>query len=147
MALSETFVESVTVVEEDLDEMNHVTNLQYMLWTLKAAAAHSKKVGWSSDRCREIGAGWIVRSHKITYKVPALLGDRIEIRTWIEDFDKVSSMRKYEIVREMDGRLCALAETRWVFVDLQTAKLREIPEFIIRAFRDGCDKRVDSSKT
>ena len=122
------------VCEEDLDELNHVNNLQYLLWTLKAAGEHSKFVGWPADRYRESGTGWIVRSHKITYKVPAQLGEEIVIRTWIDVFDRVSALRKYEIVRKSDDRTYAVAETRWVFVELATLKLIAIPEDVRSAF-------------
>ena len=137
MAHSKVYIVERMVNDEDLDEMNHVNNLQYLRWTLNAASEHSRKVGWPSERYRELGASWIVRSHQITYKVPAILGDQIEIRTWIEDLEKVSSLRKYEIVRKSDGRTCALAETRWVFVDLATLKLTEIPEIVRSAFRES----------
>ena len=136
MALSRIFIAERIVCAEDLDEMNHVNNLEYLRWTLKAASEHSRHVGWPSERYRELGSSWIVRSHRITYKIPAVLGDKIEIRTWIEDFEKVSSLRKYEILRKSDGRACALAETRWVFVDLVTAKLTEVPEIVRAAFQD-----------
>lgn len=128
------FIDRRIVVESDLDELNHVNNLQYLRWTLQIASAHSKHVGWPSQRYRELGCSWIVRSHQITYKVPALLHDEILIRTWVADFDRVSSIRKYEIARESDGCLCATAETRWVFVNLTTLKLSPIPPEVICAF-------------
>lgn len=128
------FLDRRIVVEADLDELNHVNNLQYLRWTLQIASAHSKHVGWSSQRYRELGSTWIVRSHQITYKVPAVLHDPILIKTWVADFDRVSSIRKYEIIRESDGCLCATAETRWVFVNLQTLKLSPIPPEVSEAF-------------
>ena len=134
MSYSSLFIDRRTVVADDLDELEHVNNLQYLRWSLKAAGAHSKQVGWPSDRYRKLGAGWIVRSHSITYKVSAVLNDEILIRTWIADFERMSSTRKYEIVRASDNRVCALAETRWVFVDFTTRKLTEIPEEIRTAF-------------
>ncbi len=128
------FVEKRIVNEDDLDELNHVNNLQYLRWTLNTASAHSKHVGWPSARYREFGAGWIVRSHKITYKFPAVLNDEVAITTWVAGFDKVSSVRKYEIARVADGRICAVAETRWVFVNFATLKLIEIPAEVKTAF-------------
>ncbi len=128
------YINQRVVCDEDLDELNHVNNLQYLRWTLKAASDHSKSVGWPSDRYRESGTGWIVRSHKITYKLPAQLGDEIVIRTWIDVFDRVSALRKYEIVRKSDDRTYAVAETRWVFVDLATLKLIAIPDDVRSAF-------------
>ena len=122
------------VVESDIDAMNHVNNLEYLRWTLKAAHAHSRFVGWSSERFREYGAGFIVRSHNIKYRLPALLGDSITIKTWVKELSKVSSVRKYQIVRTSDGRRLADAETNWVFVDFQTTQLKTIPDEIRSAF-------------
>jgi acyl-CoA thioester hydrolase len=132
--MSPIFEDHRIVCEEDLDDLKHVNNLQYLRWTLRAASSHSKHVGWSSERYRALGAVWVVRSHKITYKYPAQLADEITIRTWIDDFERYSSLRKYEIVRSADQRLCAIAETRWVFVDLVTQKLAAIPEEVSSAF-------------
>ncbi len=131
---SDVFIERLTVTETDLDSFNHVNNLQYILWTLKAATLHSRAVGWSSEKYRELGSGWIVRSHKITYKVAAQLGDEIEIETWIADLERHSSLRKYIIRRAADKRLCATAETRWVFVDFATMQLAPIPDTVREAF-------------
>ncbi len=128
------YIDSRVVCAEDLDELNHVNNLQYLRWTLQTAGAHSKHVGWTPDRYRREGTGWIVRSHKITYKVPAQLGDQIAIRTWLVELDRVSALRKYEIIRKSDERLCAMAETRWVFVDLKSLKLIAIPDEVRSAF-------------
>ena len=125
------------VVESDIDAMNHVNNLEYLRWTLRAAHAHSRSVGWSAERFREYGAGFIVRSHNIKYRLPALLGDHVTIKTWVKELSKVSSIRKYQIIRTSDGRRLADAETNWVFVDFQTTELKSIPEEIRSAFADA----------
>lgn len=122
------------VVPSDIDAMNHVNNLEYIRWTLRAAHAHSKSVGWSSDRFRQYGAGFIVRSHNIKYRLPALLGDHVTIKTWVQELSKVSSIRKYHIIRSSDGRRFAEAETNWVFVDFQTTGIRQIPNELRTAF-------------
>ncbi len=134
MTSSAKFIHTRTVVQDDLDSLNHVNNLQYLHWTLKAASAHSSHVGWPSSRYQQLGVGWVVRSHKITYKVPAKLNDEIAIHTWIKSFDKVTSIRKYEIIRQSDSRVCAIAETRWVFVNFETLQLVAIPAEVRDAF-------------
>jgi len=126
------------IVEEDaLDEMNHVNNLVFLQWCLKSAGAHSKFVGWSSTRYRELGFGFIVRSHKIKYKIPALLGDEIVVKTWVAGMERFSSKRRYHVIRQRDGRRLAEAETNWVFIDLETGELAEIPETVSAAFGIG----------
>ncbi len=128
------FFQHHTVVEDDLDDYQHVNNLRYLQWTLRAASGHSKQVGWTSQRYRELGAGWIVRSHQITYKLAARLGDEVVIKTWIADLERFSSLRKYEIRLAKDQRLCAVAETRWVFIDFTTQKPVAVPEDVRQAF-------------
>lgn len=122
------------VIASDIDAMNHVNNLEYLRWTLRAAHAHSKAVGWSAERFRAFGAGFIVRSHNIKYRMPALLGDQVTVKTWVKEFSKVSSIRKYQIIRSSDQKRLADVETNWAFVDFQTAKLTVIPEEIRSAF-------------
>lgn len=132
--ISAVFEYDLQVQESDIDEMDHVANLVYLKWTLKAAVAHSTAVGWGPKRYREFGAGFIVRSHQIKYRRPALLGDDILIRTWIASFERVSSVRKYEILNNQSHQLLAEAETNWAFVDLADMKLRRIPEELTHAF-------------
>ena len=119
---------------DEIDEYNHVSNLVYLRWTLKAAGAHSAAVGWDAVRLRERGQIWVVRSHRITYRRPALLGDEVIVSTWIGSFEKFSSVRHYKIVRASDNVVLADAETNWVYVDLQTTQLVKIPDDIKRDF-------------
>ena len=134
---SPIFSYSLTVEADDLDEMNHVNNLIYLKWCLKAAGAHSSYVGWSSQRYHESGFGFVVRAHKIKYKIPALLGDEIVVKTWVANMEKVSSDRRYQILRESDGKRLAEAETTWVFVDFKTLELAKIPEEVRLAFQQS----------
>ena len=132
---SEIYQFQRVVVEDDIDQMNHVNNLQYLRWCLKAAVAHSAHVGWPTERYVEAGAGFIVREHKIKYKVPAVLGDEVVIQTWIDSLKKYSTVRKYKILRLADNRKLVEAETNWVHVNFETLELTRIPAEIKDAFR------------
>lgn len=132
--LSSIFRSERDVREDEIDEMQHVNNLVYLRWAMDAAVAHSTAVGWSPERYRQLGSGFIVRSHSIKYKRSATLGDRIATNTWIDTMEKVSSVRKYEIRRANDDKLLALAETNWVFVDLATQALCRIPGELVDDF-------------
>ena len=98
-----------------------------------AAVAHSGAQGWTLERYREAGVGWVVRSHFIEYRVPAFLGDAVVVHTWVADMQKVSSRRKFEI-RRTDGTLLARAETNWAFVRTSDQRLVRIPDEVSRAF-------------
>jgi acyl-CoA thioester hydrolase len=128
------FEHSLTVRSREIDRLGHVNNLAYMAWIIDAAVAHSAAQGWTAERYEQIGAGWVVRSHEIKYVEPAYDGQQIIVRTWVADMSKVTSTRRYKIVRSADDKLLAEAATRWAFVDFATGSLRRIPEEVCRAF-------------
>lgn len=119
-----------TVASDEIDSQGHVHNLRYLQWTLWAAGAHSSANGWDSARALERGLGWVVRSHDVTYRAAALAGDKIVVRTWVNDLAKFASRRKYLVCRPADQTVLAKVETRWVYVDLRVHKVMPIPEDI-----------------
>jgi len=123
-----------TVTDDEIDEQGHANNVVYVQWMQEAAVAHSATLGWNARRYEEIGHGWVVRSHWIEYRHPAQRGERIVIRTWVAGMKKVSSVRKYRILRAEDERLLAEAETNWAFIDYATGQPARIPQEIVQAY-------------
>jgi acyl-CoA thioester hydrolase len=101
---------------------------------VQAAVAHSTIRGWPPARYRELGAGWVVRSHWIEYLRPVFAGERVLVRTWVANFHKITSLRKYRIERPADGVLLAVAETKWAFIDFQDRSPRRVPAELSGAF-------------
>jgi acyl-CoA thioester hydrolase len=125
---------ALTVRPEDIDEQGHVSNVQYVLWMQEAAVAHSSAQGWTPQRYAQIGATWVVRSHFIEYLQPAYAGDEVLVRTWVADFRKVTSLRKYRILRAADGAVLANAETNWAFISRETGAPRRVPPELAQSF-------------
>ncbi len=115
------------VSASEIDELEHANNAAYVNWMQSAAIAHSAAQGWPSQRYWDASCAWVARSHKIEYLQPAHQGEALVVRTWVADMQRVSSLRKYEIVRESDGAVLARAETRWAFINLATRKPIRIP--------------------
>jgi len=122
-----------TVPVEAEDQNGHVNNVEYLRWMQDAAMKHSETVG-CTQATEAAGATWVVRTHKIEYFKPAYAGDRIVVETWVADFRRVQSLRKYKILRLSDMVLLAEGETNWVFVDAQKGSLRSIPEEVRATF-------------
>lgn len=122
-----------TVAAEDIDEYGHAGNYHYVKWMQHAAIAHSTANGWSPREYTELGAGWVVRLHKITYLKPAFEGDSIIIRTWVANMKPATSLRKYEI-RGAGGVLLAKAETDWAFVNYAGQRPVRIPAEVADCF-------------
>ena len=64
-----------------------------------------------------------------------LRGEKLEIRTWVSDFSKVTSLRKYQVFRPQDGQVLAVGETDWAFLGLDPYVPRRIPPELAEAFQ------------
>ena len=122
------------VTADEIDGVGHVNNIEYLRWMQQAAVAHSTAQGWSSKAYHELGQGWVVRSHFIEYLVPAFSGDEIVVRTWVADMKRVTSMRRYELLRMADGKQLATASTNWAFVTFATLQPCRVPAEVLQAF-------------
>jgi acyl-CoA thioester hydrolase len=130
---SPTFRYTLTVPPAAIDANGHANNVEFVRWMQEAAVAHSDAVGCTSATT-VAGAMWVVRSHKVEYRKAALAGDILQIVTWIHDFRRAFSRRKYRFERAGDGVVLAEGETEWVFVDTATGRPRSIPAEIVVLF-------------
>ncbi len=121
------------VPPDAIDANGHVNNVEYVRWMQEAAVRHFESAGGNALMAAA-RASWVVRSHHVEYLRPAMRGERIRVRTWVEDFRRVMSRRRYEFVRAADGTTLARGETEWVFVDAATGRPKSIPEEIQRLF-------------
>lgn len=121
------------VTEQDIDELGHAANYHYVRWLQQAAIAHSTANGWPPEKYHELGAGWVARSHKITYLKPAFLGDTLLIKTWVSNMKSALSIRCYEIVNDK-GEMLARAQTSWAFVNYEKQKPTRIPHEVATRF-------------
>jgi acyl-CoA thioester hydrolase len=128
------YLHRLIVPDDALDEQGHVNNVEYVRWMQDAALAHSAAQGWTAERYREIGGGWVARSHWIEYLQAAYAGDEVVVHTWVADFRKVRSLRKYKIVRPKDDTVLAVAETDWAFIGYEQRGPRRIPPEVAAAF-------------
>lgn len=133
---SYTFV----VPDSAIDGNGHASNIEFVRWTQDAAVDHATAVGCTAAT-QAAGCTWVVRSHSIDYLRPAFAGDWIEVRTWIADYRRAFSTRKYEFHRPADGALLARGETNWVYVDLASGRPRSIPAEIQALFFPPPGKR------
>ncbi|WP_310599639.1 acyl-CoA thioesterase [Desulfobulbus sp.] len=117
-----------------IDLNGHVNNVQYVQWMQDAAMTHSAELGWPQERFAASGRTWIIRSHAIEYQHSAYLGETIAILTWVADFRKFRSLRKYKFIRPSDEVVLASAETLFIFCDLPTGKPVTIPPEVRDAY-------------
>jgi acyl-CoA thioester hydrolase len=123
----------IIVPAEVVDGNRHVNNVAYVQWMQDAALRHSGATG-CTRMTEAVGATWVARMHRIEYLSPAFAGDAITVLTWVADFRKVRSLRRYKFVRAADQKVIAQGETDWVFIDVSTGRPRGIPGEIASLF-------------
>ena len=128
------------VTAEEIDPQGHAGNVVFLRWMQDAAMAHSTAQGWPPDRYQQTGAGWVVRTHQIEYLQPAWESDRVVVQTWVADFQKLTSRRRYRIFRPGDEptTVLAVAETNWVYIGMERRMPRRIPPELSEAFIVVC---------
>jgi acyl-CoA thioester hydrolase len=131
---AQVFTRTFAVPEEAIDELGHVSNLKYIAWMQEIAIQHTAAQGWPVERYLQSGAVWVVRSHFITYLRPAFAGESITLQTWVAEFKRRSSLRKYLVLRTTDQKVLVEAETNWVYIDRQSGRPLRIPDDLRTAF-------------
>lgn len=118
------FEVTVSVLPGDIDEQNHVNNTVYLRWVQDVATAHWQAVAGSEV---QENIGWVVLRHEIDYKIPAALGDKVVLRTWVGKATRLTFERFTEIRRNTDGQLLSKARTLWCPINAQTGRPMRVP--------------------
>jgi acyl-CoA thioester hydrolase len=110
---------TLRVALEDIDELGHVNNVNYLKWIQQVATAHWRSLAPASDQERIV---WVVLRHEIDYKKPAFRDDEIVAKTWVGGSTRISFERHTEILRLSDRTLLARARTVWCPIDAGSRK-------------------------
>ena len=129
-----TYEHALTVVDADIDELGHASNIAYVRWIQDVAVKHSEAVGLDLAAYQRLGAVFVVVRHEIDYVRPAFRGDRLRARTWVSTVMAAKCIRATEIARESDGVVLARSQTTWGFIEVATGRPRRITDDVRRAF-------------
>jgi acyl-CoA thioester hydrolase len=116
----------VTATADDIDQLDHVSNLVYVRWVLEAARAHSAALGWDYDQYRARGTMFVVRRHEVDYLLPVKLGETVAVDTRVESWRQASCIRASMLSR--GGELVARAATTWAYVGWRDGRPQRIPD-------------------
>jgi acyl-CoA thioester hydrolase len=120
----------------DIDGFNHVNNARYIDWANEIAWAHSNALGLSMEDYRRVGVGCVVWRHEFDYVAPVVLGDEIEVATWIAENDnRLRLIRAYEMRNAATGRVVFRGRTTFVSIDMNSGKPARMPKEFIDAYK------------
>lgn len=118
----------------ECDAFGHLNNANYLRFMEEAAFDASAAVGYDRARYLALGRLWLARETEIEYLRPARYGDTLAVHTWVEDFRRVRSRRRYEFRLTPTDELITQAVTDWVYMDAATQRPVAVPPEMVAAF-------------
>jgi acyl-CoA thioester hydrolase len=125
------FENTMVVLPEHLDDLNHVNNVMYVQFMQDIAMQHWYSISPPSLNEEII---WVVRRHEIDYHASAVLNDTLLLKTHTGDATTVTWDRHYEIIRVSDNKRIIKAKSCWVMLDKKTGRPRRIDDAIKAVF-------------
>ena len=116
--MSHCYTSTIKVIKDHLDDLNHVNNVQYLLWAQDIAKAHWQKI---NEIIKDEGV-WMVRTHQVEYRLGAFLNDEIRIETHVKNIRGPLSLRIVEFYNNKTAKLIASCRTQWCCVNLASRK-------------------------
>ena len=134
---AKVFSQRFLVPPEAIDELGHVSNLEWVRWVSRIATAHSESVGLGFSAYQQLGLLWVVRRHEIDYLAEALEGQQLEVSTWIADVRGATSRRSTRFHRIADDgsqQLLVSAETTWAMIDINRRRPTRVPRHLLSRY-------------
>jgi acyl-CoA thioester hydrolase len=127
-----TFSTQRAVHWHEIDQMWHVNNAMYLLYLEEAGNLANRSFGWHTERLRENGCRLTSRRQHIEYRLPAALGEQLEIVTWLSDVEDTTAKRHYQIQRAGDGTVLLQAQADLQWIDVESSAPVKIPAEFLR---------------
>lgn len=127
---------AMTVTAASIDVMGHANNVEYLRWLENIAWHHSQYLGLDWAEYQRLDRAMVARRTELDYLAAAFAGDELLIGTWIVENDqKTSITRQYQLVRPKDGKTLLRGRTQWVCVEISTGRARRMPPEFISGYR------------
>lgn len=132
--MSHVHIDAVAVRHDELDGFGLVRASAPLRWLAQLAADASAAAGFGAEWYDAQGLMWLVRRTMLELVRPLERGERLVLRTWVEDFRRVRSHRAYELCEAGGGAVVARGRTDWVLVDTGSGRPVRVPAAVEEAF-------------
>jgi YbgC/YbaW family acyl-CoA thioester hydrolase len=125
------FETELAVRPDDIDLFQHVHSTRYLDYVLAARFDQMKRCyGMAMEEFLDQGLGWVVRRSFIEYRRALKMGDRMIVRTGIEEFFKDGVKVCFEILRLPDRKQSCHGWCDYTLVRLADGRGIPLPEDI-----------------
>ena len=121
-----SYTEELIVDKGHLDALQHVNNVVYLQWVNDVSEKHWNIL--SSEELRK-KYFWVVLRHELDYVHQAVLGDQVQIHTWVGESEGVRSVRYVEM--RVGSKVLLKARSTWCLIDAKTLRPSRIQQDVL----------------
>ncbi|MFR9650653.1 MAG: acyl-ACP thioesterase domain-containing protein [Rikenellaceae bacterium] len=110
-----------TVDQQDLDFSQRASAAAMVKYLLSAAGLDAVARGFGVTQISSDNHTWVLSRLAVEFAQMPKMGDRLEIRTWVSDAERLLSTRNFEVT-DYSGEVVAQATSRWSMIDLSTRR-------------------------
>ncbi|MFH7806753.1 MULTISPECIES: acyl-CoA thioesterase [unclassified Acinetobacter] len=133
--MSTVFDLEITVQAKDIDSLGHVNNVVYMHWMQDVATAHIDALGLGLNEYMELKHAMVAVEHHVQYRKAAFEGEKIILRTWLDDINALYSFRQYVFYRPQDQSVLFMGNTKWACVEIATGRPKRMSPTFSQAYQ------------
>jgi YbgC/YbaW family acyl-CoA thioester hydrolase len=123
------FETELAVRPDDIDLYQHVHSTRYLDYVLAARFDQMERCyGMSMQQFGQRGLGWYMTSATIHFKRPLGWGDRMVVRTWIDEIAETGCRVAFEIDKLPQRKRACDGHCDYSLVTLATGRATKVPE-------------------
>ena len=133
--MSTVFDLEMTVQAEHIDRLGHVNNVVYMQWMQEVATAHIDSLGLGLKEYLELKHAMVAVEHHVQYRKAAFEGEKIILRTWLNEINALYLFRQYVFYRTQDQAVLFSGNTKWACVEIATGRPKRMSPTFTQAYQ------------
>lgn len=120
---------------QDCDPMGHLNNARFIDYVINAREDHLlMHYGLNLADYMKKGIGWVIVSHEINYRRPALYNEKVKIRSALLTYTDSDLLVEGIVSDEKETHVKALVWTRFVHVNIGNGKKEQHSEDLLQLF-------------
>ena len=125
----------------ECDSQGELTMGMLINLALLVSEEQSDQVGVGSEVVQSFGGGWVITNYEINIEKFPQVNETVVLGTRATSYNKYFAIREFWI-NDLDGNPCATITSMFVYMDLATRKLIQIPSEILAPFNSEFVKRI-----
>lgn len=145
LAMQWEYSESFKIRRYEVDQHNRAPIQSCCAFMEEAAGNHAAVLGFGVERLQELGITWVLARMQLQIFDFPISSEEVLVKTWTVEVEKLQFRRDF-LLSGGDGRELVRAVTDWVIIDLESRKLKKMPDFIAACTSPDAERVMEKEK-